>query len=140
MTKKCYFWYFYKIKIYRFFIAKNKKEKVPECEKIEFLDIGNVKTDIRGERTAIHYFIFKVKCQKISFQAKWKNVRNGPKSKMLQAKCQIFLKLKWILWHFYALVWYIDVGDGCWKRNVLVTILRCWWRFCPFRSPTSSIS
>ena len=21
---------------------------------------------------------------------------------------------------------YNDVGDGCWKRNVLVTILRCW--------------
>ena len=22
---------------------------------------------------------------------------------------------------------YIDVGDGCWRRNVLVTSLRCWW-------------
>ena len=22
---------------------------------------------------------------------------------------------------------YIDVGDGCWTRNVLVTSLRCWW-------------
>ena len=32
---------------------------------------------------------------------------------------------------------YIDVGDRCWRRNVLVTILRCWWRFW---SPTSSIS
>ena len=21
---------------------------------------------------------------------------------------------------------YIDVGDRCWRRNVLVTILRCW--------------
>ena len=21
---------------------------------------------------------------------------------------------------------YIDVGDGCWRRNVLVTTLRCW--------------
>ena len=35
---------------------------------------------------------------------------------------------------------YIDVGDGCWTRKVLVTILRCWWRFWPFWSPTSSIS
>jgi len=24
---------------------------------------------------------------------------------------------------------YIDVGDGCWRRKVLVTTLRCWWRF-----------
>jgi len=24
---------------------------------------------------------------------------------------------------------YIDVGDGCWRRNVLATTLRCWWRF-----------
>ena len=21
---------------------------------------------------------------------------------------------------------YIDVGDGCWRRNVLATTLRCW--------------
>ena len=21
---------------------------------------------------------------------------------------------------------YIDVGDGCWRQNVLVTSLRCW--------------
>jgi len=26
---------------------------------------------------------------------------------------------------------YIDVGDGCWRRNVLVTITRWWWRFWP---------
>jgi len=31
---------------------------------------------------------------------------------------------------------YIDVGDGCWGRNVLVTTLRCWRRFWPFWSPT----
>ena len=33
---------------------------------------------------------------------------------------------------------YIDVGGGCWRRNVLVTALRCWWRFWSFRSPTST--
>ena len=27
---------------------------------------------------------------------------------------------------------YIDVGDGCWRRNVLVTSLSCWWQFWPF--------
>ena len=32
-----------------------------------------------------------------------------------------------------------DVGDGCWRRNVLATTLRCGWRFWPFLSPTSSI-
>ena len=21
---------------------------------------------------------------------------------------------------------YIDVGDGCWRRNVLMTAFRCW--------------
>ena len=25
---------------------------------------------------------------------------------------------------------YIDVGDGCWRPNVLVTSLRCW---CPIQ-------
>ena len=34
---------------------------------------------------------------------------------------------------------YIDVDDGCCSRNVLTTILRCWRRFLPFLSPTSSI-
>ena len=24
---------------------------------------------------------------------------------------------------------YIGVADGCWRRNVLATILRCWWQF-----------
>ena len=35
---------------------------------------------------------------------------------------------------------YNNVGDGCWRWNVLVTILGCLWRFWPFWSPTSSIS
>ena len=30
---------------------------------------------------------------------------------------------------FHGFFGYIDVGDGCWRRNVLVKILRCWWRF-----------
>ena len=30
---------------------------------------------------------------------------------------------------------YIDVGDGWWIRNVLVTTIRCWWRSWPFWSP-----
>ena len=34
---------------------------------------------------------------------------------------------------------YIDVGDGCWRRNMLATTLRCWWRFWPILSTTSSI-
>ena len=29
---------------------------------------------------------------------------------------------------------YINVGDGCWKRTVLMTTFRYWWRFCPFWS------
>ena len=32
---------------------------------------------------------------------------------------------------------YIDVGDGCWRRNVLVTNIRCWWQLWSFSSPTS---
>ena len=34
---------------------------------------------------------------------------------------------------------YIDVGDEYWRWNVLATTLRCWWRFRPFLSLTSSI-
>ena len=26
---------------------------------------------------------------------------------------------------------YIDVGDGCWRRNVLETTLRCWFEMSP---------
>ena len=32
---------------------------------------------------------------------------------------------------------YTDVGDGCWRRNLLVTTLRYWWRFWPVSSPIS---
>ena len=32
-----------------------------------------------------------------------------------------------------------EVDDECWRWNVLVTILRYWWRFWPFLPPTSSI-
>ena len=41
---------------------------------------------------------------------------------------------------FALLTWagFIDVGDGCWRRNVLVTTIRCWWRFWPFWSPKST--
>ena len=27
---------------------------------------------------------------------------------------------------------YINIGDGCWRRNVLATTLRCWWRYGRF--------
>ena len=30
---------------------------------------------------------------------------------------------------------YIEDGDGRWRRNVLVTIIRFWWRSWPFWSP-----
>ena len=33
---------------------------------------------------------------------------------------------------FIFQVGYIDVDDGCWRRNVLVIILRCWWKFWSF--------
>ena len=34
---------------------------------------------------------------------------------------------------------YIDVGSGCWRRNVLFSTLRCWWRFWSFWWPKSII-
>ena len=34
-------------------------------------------------------------------------------------------------WSFHS--GYIDVGDRCWRRNVLATTLRCWCRFGRFR-------
>ena len=34
---------------------------------------------------------------------------------------------------------YIDVGDGYWRRNVLVRTMRCWWQFWPSWSPKSTI-
>ena len=37
------------------------------------------------------------------------------------------------------IIGYIDVGNWCWRRNMLATILRCCWQFWPFLSPTSSI-
>ena len=34
----------------------------------------------------------------------------------------------------------IDVGDGCWKRNVLAKTARCWWQFWSFGHKTSTTS
>ena len=34
---------------------------------------------------------------------------------------------------------YIDVGDVCFRRNVLVTIIRCWGQLWPLLAPTSMI-
>jgi len=36
-----------------------------------------------------------------------------------------FRKLRFKNW--VVLSGYINVGDGCWRRNVLMTILRCCW-------------
>ena len=33
---------------------------------------------------------------------------------------------------------YIDVGDGCLRRNMMATTLRCWWQFWLCLSPTQS--
>ena len=75
---------------------------------------------------------------------------NTPLTHFLRIKAGMMLK--WIFhWNqqinstieltsFMGIFGYIDVGDGCWRRNVLVTIWKCWWRFWPFRSPTSSIA
>ena len=32
---------------------------------------------------------------------------------------------------------YIDIGDGCWRRFMLVTDLRCWWRIFNIENSTS---
>ena len=37
------------------------------------------------------------------------------------------------------IIGYIDVGDGRWRPNVMVTTIICWWRFWSFWSPTSTI-
>ena len=34
---------------------------------------------------------------------------------------------------------YTDIGDGCWRQNVLVAIIKCWRRFWPFWPPTSTL-
>ena len=42
-------------------------------------------------------------------------------------------------WQTLCFNGYIAVGDGCWRRNVLVTTLRCWWPFWSFLPPASTI-
>ena len=39
---------------------------------------------------------------------------------------------------FFIRYGYIDVGDGYWRPNVLVTTLRCWWQFRAFCWPSSA--
>ena len=34
---------------------------------------------------------------------------------------------KYEAWLWTELVGYIGVGDGCWRWNLLITSLRCWW-------------
>ena len=48
---------------------------------------------------------------------------------------------RWIPFQYFLIdsVGYIDIGNGCWRRNELVTTLKCWWQFWSFLSPTSSI-
>ena len=41
------------------------------------------------------------------------------------------------IWYNHSIHGYINFGDECWRRNVLVTTLRCWWPFWPFLAPTS---
>ena len=43
--------------------------------------------------------------------------RNGEKFSISYTKARVFTNPK---------IGYIDVGDGCWRRNVLVTSLRFW--------------
>ena len=51
-----------------------------------------------------------------------------------------FRSMVWILIRWSVLRGYIDVGDGFWRRNVLITTIRCWLQFWPFWSPTSTIT
>ena len=44
----------------------------------------------------------------------------------------LFVQFFWYPWS----VGHIDVCEECWRRNVLVTTLRCWWWL---RSPTPTI-
>ena len=37
-------------------------------------------------------------------------------------------KFVFLGWKSCFQVGYIDVGDGCWRRNQLVTTFICWWR------------
>ena len=55
----------------------------------------------------------------------------GAQTKMLPSH---FSK-EWLIDTFVC----INVGDECWRRNMLVTTLRYWWRSRPFRSKTSTI-
>ena len=58
------------------------------------------------------------------------------------ASYDMHLTLRWLkirIIEFSFIFSYIDVGDGCWGRNVMVTTRRCWWQFWPFWSPTSNM-
>ena len=88
--------------------------------------------------------------------APWRFFRNAPKSQVIgyfffdKWSCDKKFKQKWFntnaikrryppsLGHFHIFDFdgYIDVGDGCWRQNVLVTTIRCWRRFRPFWLPT----
>ena len=62
-----------------------------------------------------------------------------PSYKSTQTQRYSLLNVKQSNHSLYSTRGCIDVGDGCWSRNVLATTLRCWWWFWPFMSPTSSI-
>ena len=42
-------------------------------------------------------------------------------------------------WQTICLNGYIAFGDGCWRKNVLMTTLRCWWPVWLFLPPTCTL-
>ena len=82
---------------------------------------------------------FKVKVIQIDFDSdisSHRTIQQGfitKDSLQIQYSLQIFrcfwLLLTNLFWLWMRLDDYIDVGDGCWRRNMLVTIIRCVWQF-----------
>ena len=62
----------------------------------------------------------------------------GVSKSLLRTNTCSLLRVSLIIQHFHEAIEpkqssnpadYIDVGDECWRQNILVTSLRCWWRF-----------
>ena len=92
--------------------------------------------------TSVPVRMLTVNKQQRHHKYKFCELGRSPLSKLRQRdfeylqECTLFMFLKNIQkLRFGFYIGNIDVGDGCWRRNVLVTTIRCWWRFWPFWSP-----
>ena len=98
----------------------------------DFIPKKNEKTKFQSnEKSFFEKFRFLVLKFGFGISRKFSNIRKYK----IYLKFSLFFGIKSEISQYQQIYYilsygYINIGDGCWRQNVLVTTLRCWWRFC----------